>query len=48
MVKEWKTSEVKFIFEGSTYLIPLIDGMDVRSLIVLTTELEKEFHKYGF
>ena len=35
----------KFIFEGKTYLTPLIEPINVRSLMVLTTELEYEFHK---
>ena len=48
IANEWKTRAIKFIFEGKTYLIPRVDGINVRSLIVFTTELEKELHKYGF
>ena len=38
--KECITRPKKFIFEGPKYLDPLIDGIDVRSLIAFTTELE--------
>ena len=27
IVKEWNTNVIKFIFDGNTYLIPLIEGM---------------------
>ena len=40
IVKEWKKRAAKFIFDGKTYLEPLIDRINVRSLILLTTELE--------
>ena len=40
IVKEWKTRPAKFIFDGSTYLKPLIESIKVLSLIALTTELE--------
>ena len=45
IAKEWKISAAKFILDGKVYLIPLSDGMNVRSSIALTTELEYEFHK---
>ena len=40
IVKEWKKRPKKFIFDGWTYLKPLIEEIDVLSLIALTTELE--------
>ena len=40
IVKEWKTSPTKFIFDGNTYLKPLTESIKVLSLIALTTELE--------
>ena len=38
--REWKTSAEKFIFEGKTYLAPIMEGVEILSLIALTTELE--------
>ena len=32
---------IKLIFDGPKYLVPLIDGIDLRSLIVLDNEPEK-------
>ena len=39
-VNHLKISPKIFIFEGKTYLLPLMECMNVRSLIALTIELE--------